>query len=99
MALPPLPASLGHQVTTRQFSLLEMASREWGSSFRAPDHRIYNFSNGRSMDSTDTTTNGIYQSGVLDLLSESAVTPGTGGPLQPLQAENAGATGDPFLIG
>ena len=60
MALPPLPSSLGHQVTTRQFSLLEMASREWGSSFRAPDHRIYNFSNGRSMDSTDMSFTGIY---------------------------------------
>lgn len=60
MALPPLPSALGHQVTTRQFSLLEMVSREWGSSFRAPDHRIYNFSNGTSRDSTDMSFNGIY---------------------------------------
>lgn len=57
-----LPASLGRQVTTRQFSLLEMVSREWGSSFRAPDHRIYNFANGlRSFDSTDIGTTGIYK--------------------------------------
>lgn len=55
-----LPASLGRQVTTRQFSLLEMVSREWGSSFRAPDHRIYNFSHGRSFDSTDIGVTGIY---------------------------------------
>jgi hypothetical protein len=57
-----LPASLGRQVTSRQFSLLEMVSREWGSSFRAPDHRIYNFANGlRSFDSTDIGTTGIYE--------------------------------------
>jgi len=55
-----LPASLGRQVTTRQFSLLEMVSREWGSSFRAPDHRIYNF-RGRSFDSTDIGVTGIYR--------------------------------------
>jgi hypothetical protein len=62
MGLPALPASLGRQVTTRQFSLLEMVSREWGSSFRAPDHRIYNFANGlRSFDSTDIGTTGIYR--------------------------------------
>lgn len=57
-----LPASLGRQVTTRQFSLLEMVSREWGSSFRAPDHRIYRFANGaRNFDSTDIGYTGIYR--------------------------------------
>ena len=41
-----LPPNLGRQVTTRQFNLLEMVSREWGSSFRAPDHRIYQVAGG-----------------------------------------------------
>ena len=59
MAAPPLPASLGHVVTTRNFSLEEMVSREWGSSFRAPDHRIYNFQ-GRGFDSTDIGLTGFY---------------------------------------
>jgi hypothetical protein len=57
-----LPPNLGRQVTSRQFSLLEMVSREWGSSFRAPDHRIYQFANGmRNFDSTDIGTTGIYR--------------------------------------
>ena len=55
-----LPPTLGRQVTSRQFSLLEMVSREWGSSFRAPDHRIYNFPM-RAFDSTDIGTTGIYR--------------------------------------
>jgi hypothetical protein len=60
--MPNLPPNLGRQVTTRQFSLLEMVSREWGSDFRAPDHRIYRFANGaRNFDSTDIGTTGIYQ--------------------------------------
>lgn len=58
--MPALPPNLGRQVTTRQFSLLEMVSREWGSDFRAPDHRIYNFQN-RGFDSTDLGITGIYQ--------------------------------------
>jgi hypothetical protein len=60
MPLPPLPSSLGHQVTTRQFSLQELVEREWGSSFKAPDHRIYQWSNGRSFDSTDMGFTGFY---------------------------------------
>jgi hypothetical protein len=58
----PLPPSLGRQVTTRTFSLSEMVSREWGSSFKAPDHGIYVFGNGvRRFDSTDIGTTGIYR--------------------------------------
>lgn len=56
MALNP---KLGFPVSTRQFSLLEMVSREWGPEFRSPDHRIYNFT-GRSFDSTDLGFTGIY---------------------------------------
>lgn len=62
MPLPPLPASLGRQVTTRQFNLLEMVSRAWGSEFSAPDHSIYVFGDGiRRFDSTDLGTTGIYR--------------------------------------
>ena len=39
----------------------EMAVRAWGSQFSAPDHRIYEFSNGRGFDSTDRGTTGIYR--------------------------------------
>lgn len=56
-ALPPM------KVTTRAFSLEEMVAREWGPSFRAPDHRVYLFSNNRGFDSTDLGNTGIYQKG------------------------------------
>ena len=57
----PIPSSLGLPVTTRNFSLLDMVSREWGSEFRAPDHGIYQFDGGvRRFDSTDTGITGIY---------------------------------------
>ena len=58
-------ANLGYNVTVRNFSLEEMVSREWGASFRAPDHRIYVWSNNRSFDSTDIGTTGIYQKGTI----------------------------------
>lgn len=56
-----IPPNLGKPVTTRTFSLLEMVERAWGSEFRAPDHRIYEWSNGRAFDSTDMGTTGIYR--------------------------------------
>ena len=59
--LPPLNPALGRQVTSRQFSLLEMVERAWGSEFSAPDHGVYQFSNGRRFDSTDMGTTGIYR--------------------------------------
>jgi len=58
---PPLPPM---KVTQRNFSLEEMVARVWGPSFRAPDHRIYVFSNNRGFDSTDTGTTGIYEKGI-----------------------------------
>ena len=62
MALPFLPASLGRQVTTRNYSLLELVTRAWGSEWSAPDHGIYRFGNGqRWFDSTDLYTTGIYR--------------------------------------
>jgi hypothetical protein len=61
MPLPKLNPALGRQVSWRQFSLLEMVSRAWGSEYSAPDHGIYEFSNGRRFDSTDIGTTGIYR--------------------------------------
>ena len=61
MALPYLNPTLGKQVTTRTVSWKEMVIRMWGSEYSAPDHRIYEFSNGRSFDSTDRLTTGIYR--------------------------------------
>lgn len=51
----------GLPVTTRSFSWNEMARRAWGSEFSAPDHRIYQFSNGRAFDSTDLGQTGFYR--------------------------------------
>jgi len=58
---PARRANLGYPVTMRNFSWLEMVNREWGSEYRAPDHRIYQFSNGRGFDSTDIGETGIYR--------------------------------------
>lgn len=60
MAAPAIPAALGRPVTTRQFSWKEMVIRQWGSEYSAPDHGVYQFSNGRRFDSTDLGTTGIY---------------------------------------
>ena len=38
-----------------------MVERAWGSEFAAPDHGIYQMSNGRRFDSTDMGTTGIYR--------------------------------------
>lgn len=61
MPLPRIDPSLGTAPTWRTFSLLEMVERSWGSEFRAPDHGIYQFSNGKRFDSTDMGTTGIYR--------------------------------------
>jgi hypothetical protein len=58
--MPANPANTGYKVTFRNYSLEEMVAREWGSSFKAPDHRIYVWSNGRAFDSTDMGFTGIY---------------------------------------
>jgi hypothetical protein len=52
---------LGKPVTYRSFSWLELAERAWGSEYRQPDHRIYQFSDGRAFDSTDSYQTGIYR--------------------------------------
>lgn len=61
MSAPTLPASLGRPVTTRTFSWKEMVLRQWGSEYSAPDHRIYQFSDGHNFDSTDMGVTGIYR--------------------------------------
>lgn len=66
----------GTRVTTRTFSLEEMVSREWGSSFKAPDHRVYEFTNGRGFDSTDMGVTGIYAKGI-----ENAAIPAPAGSI------------------
>lgn len=68
-----IPPSNGRPVTTRSFSLLEMVSREWGSEFRAPDHRVYLFAGWRGFDSTDMGTTGFYRQGILSIQMESGV--------------------------
>ena len=56
-------SNLGNPVTTRSISWLDLVTRAWGSEWRAPDHDIYKFANGRGFDSTDQTTNGFYKKG------------------------------------
>lgn len=55
-----LANNLGFKVTTRQIDWTEMCIRSWGSEFHAPDHGVYEFSNGRKFDSTDRGTTGVY---------------------------------------
>jgi len=52
--------NLGYKVTTRLLDLNQMVRRSWGSEFSAPDHGVYEFSNGRKFDSTDRGVTGIY---------------------------------------
>lgn len=61
MAAPLLRASLGKPVTTRTFSWKEMVIRQWGSEYAAPDHRVYQWSDGRGFDSTDLGQTGFYR--------------------------------------
>lgn len=63
-------SNLGDKVTTRTTSWLDLAQRAWGSEFHAPDHGIYEFSNGRKFDSTDMSLNGIYGVEVYDYLMQ-----------------------------
>ena len=63
MARSTVPPNLGLPVTSRTFSFKEMVIRAWGSEFSAPDHRVYEFMNGRGFDSTDRGYTGIYARG------------------------------------
>jgi hypothetical protein len=60
MAAPPLNPTLGKPVSSRKFSWKDMVIRQWGTEFSAPDHGVYEWSNGRRFDSTDMGNTGIY---------------------------------------
>lgn len=53
-------SNLGNSVSTRTISWNDLVQRSWGSEFRAPDHDVYKFSNGRGFDSTDQSKSGVY---------------------------------------
>ena len=55
-----LANNLGNKVTSRNIDWGEMCRRAWGSEWNAPDHGVYEFSNGRKFDSTDRGKTGIY---------------------------------------
>ena len=52
--------NLGNRVVTREILFLDLAIRAWRSEWAAPDHGIYQWSNGRRFDSTDRGYTGIY---------------------------------------
>jgi hypothetical protein len=52
--------SINVKVTTRATNWLDLTTRAWGAEFHAPDHGIYEFSNGRKFDSTDQSQEGLY---------------------------------------
>jgi hypothetical protein len=54
------PNNLGSKVTSRDINWADLVHRAWGSEFNAPDHGIYEWSNGRKYDSTDKGTTGLY---------------------------------------
>ena len=64
------PKDLGKKVTTRDFNWLDLCMRAWGADFNAPDHDIYQWSNGRRFDSTDKYLTGVYGVPVFDVLTQ-----------------------------
>lgn len=57
----PNPNNLGYKVTSRNVSWRDQVVRAWGDQWAQPDHNVYQFSNGRTFDSTDQGTTGIYE--------------------------------------
>jgi len=55
-----LKNNLGYKVHTQRLDWNQMVRASWGSEFSAPDHGVYEFSNGRMFDSTDRSRTGIY---------------------------------------
>lgn len=53
-------SDLGAKVTVRTTSWLDLCMRAWGAEWSAPDHKVYQFSNGREFDSTDQSNMGLY---------------------------------------
>ena len=56
-----LSSRLGWPVTTRNYSLGDLARKAWGAEWAAPDKPVYEFSNGRQFASTDQGITGIYR--------------------------------------
>lgn len=48
------------KVTTRSYSFRSEVLKKWGPEYNKPDV-AYRFSNGRTFDSTDRATSGIYK--------------------------------------
>jgi hypothetical protein len=94
--MPTLPASLGRPVTSRSFSWKEMVIRMWGSEYAAPDHRIYQFSNGRNFDSTDIGITGIYRPSILALQSDTRI-PGNSQYPEITSDDRGGSSGNVIL--
>ena len=65
MTTPTTPANNGPKVSTNDYSWQDMVLKAWGGEYYAPDHGVYSFSNGRRFDSTDKTSNGIYNGGAV----------------------------------
>ena len=53
--------NLGAKVVSRLINWQQMAMQAWGSEYNAPDHGVYEFSNGKKYDSTDMSQGGVYQ--------------------------------------
>lgn len=51
--------NLGYKVSYRTFSWQELVVREWGTEWGRPDI-AYEFSNGKTANSTDQYAQGIY---------------------------------------
>ena len=60
------PNNLGHKVSTRDLNWGDLVHRAWGAEFNAPDHGMYEWSNGRKFDSTDKGKTGLYGIDVKD---------------------------------
>ena len=55
-----IPPTLGKKVSSRELNWLALCQNAWGSEFNAPDHGIYEWSNGVKFDSTDKWMTGLY---------------------------------------
>lgn len=52
--------NLGYKVHTQNIDWGAQVRKSWGTEWAAPDHGVYEFSNGRRFDSTDRGTTGVY---------------------------------------
>jgi len=59
------PNNLGAPVVTRNILITDLVIRAWGAEWNAPDHNVYQFSNGRMFDSTDRGNTGLYNGGTI----------------------------------